>query len=89
MPVKKNQLQIDKVPTEAQGDVTQADGREWLTTSQAYRIAQSRGCDRSAAGFNSWSKRSTSECERLYGLRRLFHGSKSNTVASFQDLRQP
>lgn len=75
------------VPAESTGStVVDADGLQWLTTSQAFAVATTRGCDRGFDAFRSWSKRNPAECESMYRLRHIAHGTKSNTAASFEDV---
>ena len=74
------------LPT-TEGQNKRADGKRWLTTKQAWEVAQSRESDRSFNAFRSWSKREPEECLRLFGLRYLAHGKKSNVLASFEDVQ--
>lgn len=62
-----------------------ADGCRWVTSKQAYTLAQERGCQRNLEGFKRWSKRNPDDCEQMFSLRRLIQ-SKRNTAPAFEDL---
>ena len=64
----------------------EADGGRWLTTQQGYATATRRGYQGSATAWRSWSKRNPGDCLSRYQLRYIPHGSRSNTVASFEDV---
>lgn len=78
---------IDSV-SKSKSSVTNSMGR-YLTTAGAYRVAVSRGCDKSKDAFRSWSRRNPEQCLSLYGLSLLERvpGDKSNAVPSYEDVR--
>jgi len=63
-----------------------ADGGRWLSTTQAVELSSSRGGPGSVATLRRWG-----EDGRIaaIGLRYCPHGSKNNSLASFEDLRYP
>lgn len=65
-----------------------ADGVSLLTTQQAYAKAQLRGYTGSFAAFRSWAKRNPEKLREL-GLVRTGYQGRSNTMASFEDLKSP
>lgn len=64
-----------------------ADGKRWLTTTQAFERAKERGCERNLNGFKGWSRRSPDKCLELHGLRKLSHHSNSKKAPGYEDTR--
>jgi predicted DNA-binding protein len=63
-----------------------ADGGQWLTTTEAWKLAQKRGCDRNYSSFSKHAKAHPDKLD-VWGLR--FLGSNKpgdQRTASFQDL---
>jgi hypothetical protein len=63
-----------------------ADGREWLLTNEAWKLARKRGCPRDYASFSKHAKAHPDKLD-VWGLR--FLGSNKpgdHRTASFQDL---
>jgi hypothetical protein len=74
-------IQVSQHPPESH---PRADGGRWLTTTQAVELSSSRGGPGSVATLRRWG-----EDGRIaaIGMRYCPHGSKNNSLASFEDLR--
>lgn len=64
------------------------DGLRWLSSEQAWKVSQARGCDRNLEGFRKRASRHPEEALDQYGLRRLpLLVRGRNDVPVFEDLR--
>jgi hypothetical protein len=79
-------LFLDSV-TDSKASPIKPDCKRWLSSEQAWNIARERGCDRSLAGFRSWSKRNPDECSIFFSLRRLESLRGRTSAPAFEDLR--
>lgn len=70
-PIVANQLGLGVDKSDPDIPPARPDGRRWLSTSQAFERAVSRGCDRNKNGFKGWSQRNPEECLAKYRLRRI------------------
>lgn len=75
----KSKADRDSAPMEADGD-------QWLTSREAYQVAQERGCLRSFEGFRKWSRRNPDNCAQELQLRRLANNSRRNNAPSYEDI---
>ena len=73
--------QASQHPTESH---PRADGGRWLSTTQAVKLSSSRGGPGSVASLRRWGEDGRIEA---IGMRYCPHGSKNNSLASFEDLR--
>ena len=73
--------QVSQHPTESH---PRADGGRWLSTTQAVVLSSSRGGPGSVASLRRWGEDGRIEA---IGMRYCPHGSKNNSLASFEDLR--
>lgn len=64
----------------------QADGERWLTSKQAYEVAQTRGYSVSYGTFREWAREKSGECLKLYSLRRLESVTSVKGTPVFEDL---
>jgi hypothetical protein len=74
--------------TESNTRPSRPDGLRWLSSEQAWKVSQTRGCERNLEGFRKWSKRKPDSCSELYGLLKLPSPPKGNTTTpAFEDLQ--
>lgn len=57
--------------TESKTRPSRPDGLRWLSSEQAWKVAQARGCERNLEGFRKWSKRYPEKCREVFSLFRL------------------
>ena len=73
--------------TESKTPPSKPDGKRWISSEQAWNVAQKRGCDRNLNGFRNWSKRHPDKCLECFSLRRLESIQGRTCAPAFEDLR--
>jgi hypothetical protein len=79
-------LNLDSV-TESNTPSSKPDGKRWLSSKDAWSLAQKRGCDRNLEGFRRWAERNSNKCLELFFLRKLPSIRGRNNAPAFEDLR--
>lgn len=93
--VNPDQMDLFSSPSQTIESVTKSntrpsrpDGLRWLSSEQAWKVAQKRGCERNLEGFRKWSKRHPEKCSESFSLRGLpvlLRGR--STDPAFEDLQ--
>jgi hypothetical protein len=73
--------------TESKSLPCKPDGFRWLSSEQAWRVAQTRGCGRSLEGFRKWSVRHPEQCSKEFSLFKLPTLRGRTSAPAFQDLQ--
>ena len=92
--VHPDQMDLFSSPSQTIESVTKSntrpsrpDGLRWLSSEQAWMVAQKRGCERNLEGFRKWSKRHPEKCSESFSLLRLPVLLKGrSTDPAFEDL---
>ena len=92
--VNPDQMDLFSLPPQTNESVTESktrpsrpDGLRWLSSEQAWEVAQKRGCERNLEGFRKWSKRHPEKCCEVFSLLRLPVLLKGrSTDPAFEDL---
>ena len=93
--VNPDQMDLFSSPSQTIESVTKSntrpsrpDGLRWLSSKQAWKVAEKRGCERNLEGFRKWSKRHPEKCSESFSLRGLpvlLRGR--STDPAFEDLQ--
>ena len=93
--VHPDQMDLFSSPSQTIESVTKSntppsrpDGLRWLSSKQAWKVAEKRGCERNLEGFRKWSKRHPEKCSESFSLRGLpvlLRGR--STDPAFEDLQ--
>ena len=92
--VNPDQMDLFLLPSQTFESVTESnirpsrpDGLRWLSSEQAWKVAQTRGCERNLEGFRKWSKRYPEKCREVFSFLRLPVLLKGrSTDPAFEDL---
>jgi hypothetical protein len=85
----KSKIRDFDTDTESKVTPKYSDGKVWLTSPQAYKVAQLRGYVNKYNTFREFAREKPSECLQLYALRRLSNISSVRNVPTFEDLDCP
>ena len=78
-------LNLDSV-TKSNIPSSKPDGKRWLSSKDAWSLAQKRGCERNLPGFKRWSERNPDKCIQVFSLRRLLSIRGTSAAPTFEDL---
>jgi hypothetical protein len=85
----KSKISVFDIETKSKVPPRSSDGKMWLTSPQAYEVAQLRGYPSKYNTFREFAREKPEECLRLYSLRRLSNISPARGVPVFEDMDCP